>query len=241
MHISSKTPKSSLVSVVIPTYNRRNLIQPCLQSVLNQNHQQLEIVVIDNGSSDDTIEQVKAINDPRIKLFLEPLRGAAAARNTGVKHATGEFLTFLDSDDLWLTHKTADQINHLRRDNETSMVFSEYREFNNNNVDELRPVKESSMMLSVITMMVRREAFLRVGYFDQTLQAGEFMHWYARALALGLKSRAIHDVVALRRLHDSNSSSQYQSKASYAAACRSILEMRRNKQSPDSAAALNNA
>jgi glycosyltransferase involved in cell wall biosynthesis len=100
-----------LVSVIIPTYNRAHLIGRAIQSVLNQTFKDIEIIVVDDGSKDNTDEIVRAIDDPRvIYLKHQENRGVSAARNTGIKAARGEFIAFQDSDDEWLPNKLEKQL-----------------------------------------------------------------------------------------------------------------------------------
>lgn len=89
------------VSVIIPTYNRCRLVKEAIKSVLAQSFTDLEILVIDDGSTDDTAGMVKAVNDERCRYLYKPNGGAASARNMGLTNACGEFVAFLDSDDLW--------------------------------------------------------------------------------------------------------------------------------------------
>ena len=94
------------VSAIIPTYNRANIVIRAIQSVLNQTYQNFELLVIDDGSQDNTEEIVTGIHDNRIKYIRhEKNKGVAAARNTGIEAAKGEFIAFLDSDDEWLPNK----------------------------------------------------------------------------------------------------------------------------------------
>jgi len=100
-----------LVSVIIPTYNRADLIGHTIKSALNQSWQNLEIIVVDDASTDDTRTVVQAIPDPRIRYIgLEKNSGPSTARNTGVEQARGHFISFLDSDDEWRPEKTAHQV-----------------------------------------------------------------------------------------------------------------------------------
>lgn len=194
-----------------------------VQSVLSQTHMNLELLVVDNGSTDNTLISLATIQDARLKVFLEPRRGAAYARNTGIKNATGEFLAFLDSDDLWLPAKLETQLRRLGSSAEPQMVFTQYREFDQGNREKLMNPRQTSMSLSVITLMVPKKDFLRVGYFDESLSSGEFMEWYARALQLSLRITSIDETLALRRLHAGNALSKSRFALDYLKACRTIL------------------
>lgn len=99
------------VSVVIPSYNRGHTIVACLQSVLTQTFQDFEIIVVDDASADDTKARVASVEDPRIQYIAHAQNwGGAAARNTGIRAARGEFIAFLDSDDTWAPEKLAQQL-----------------------------------------------------------------------------------------------------------------------------------
>lgn len=104
----------SKVSVIIPSYNRAHCIAACIQSVLNQTMQDLEVIIVDDCSKDNTEEVVNKIQDPRVKFIRhDKNQGGAVARNTGIEKASGEFIAFLDSDDLWLPNKLEKQISFM--------------------------------------------------------------------------------------------------------------------------------
>ena len=99
-------PHTPLISVVIPTYNRADLIPKAIQSVLDQTYQNWELIIVDNYSDDGTKEVIDSFKDPRISMLLLPRTGSvAASRNMGVQHSKGEWIAFLDSDDWWFTTK----------------------------------------------------------------------------------------------------------------------------------------
>jgi glycosyltransferase involved in cell wall biosynthesis len=107
-----------LISVVMPTFNRARLLDRALRSVLQQTYRNLEIIVVDDASSDGTAEVVKAIHDPRIRyLRHDSNKGGSAARNTGIRAAHGDYIAFLDDDDQWEPDKTEEQLRVLRHDN----------------------------------------------------------------------------------------------------------------------------
>lgn len=104
------TTVAPFVSVVIPAYNAARTVRAAIDSALDQTVSDLEVIVVDDGSSDDTAEIVEGICDPRVYLVHQSNCGAAAARNTGIRHATGTWVALLDSDDLWLSHKLERQL-----------------------------------------------------------------------------------------------------------------------------------
>jgi len=101
-----------LVSVIIPTYQRANLLNRALTSVFSQSYQQIEVLVIDDGSTDDTSKVVKRFSE-RINYYYIPHSGVSRARNVGIKHAHGKWIAFLDSDDYWLPDKLRKQMHYL--------------------------------------------------------------------------------------------------------------------------------
>ena len=103
-----------LVSVVVPAYNAERYIQDCLRSILVQDYPALQVIVVDDGSSDGTANVVQRIGDPRIAYRRQPNSGSAVARNLGVELAEGEFIAFCDSDDLWAPHRLKQQVAHLQ-------------------------------------------------------------------------------------------------------------------------------
>lgn len=113
------------VSVVIPTYNRAGPVVAAIESVLRQTYDDLQVVVVDDGSTDDTGRRVADLADDRIAYLRQANRGVSAARNRGIAAATGEVVAFLDSDDVWMAEKLAHEVAFLRRHPEAAAVFSD--------------------------------------------------------------------------------------------------------------------
>ena len=110
--------KEPLISVVIPTYNRANTILKSVNSFLNQTYKNIEVIVVDDCSTDDTLGLLKQINDSRLKIIChEKNKGQNAARNTGIKSCSGEYIAHHDSDDVWRLNKLEIQINKLIKKN----------------------------------------------------------------------------------------------------------------------------
>lgn len=125
---------STLVSIITPTYNSANFIAETVRSVQNQTHQNWEMIIIDDGSSDDTVAMVRALsrNEQRIKFFpLDNNVGPAKARNTGIENATGKYMTFLDADDIWFPDFIENSITTIQKTG-IPFVFSSYRRSNEN-------------------------------------------------------------------------------------------------------------
>ena len=118
------------VSVIIPTYNSCKFIGEALASVYSQTVPVFEIIVVDDGSTDDTSQVLRTMTDPRIKHLTIPHSGISVARNTGIQAASGEVIAFLDSDDRWRSHKLERQLTVLVSEPEVGVVFSDFIRFN---------------------------------------------------------------------------------------------------------------
>ncbi|MBE9068951.1 glycosyltransferase [Leptolyngbya cf. ectocarpi LEGE 11479] len=119
--MSTNTP---LITVVIPAYNCQTTIRNTLRSVFEQTYSTLEIIVVDDGSTDDTLDILKTLDDDRLTVLTQPNAGVSASRNRGLRHASGEFVALLDSDDLWLPDKLADQLEALQSESQAAVAYS---------------------------------------------------------------------------------------------------------------------
>ncbi len=112
------------ISVVIPVYNGEKTIQKTIESVLNQTFKDWELIIIDDGSQDSTVRIIREIEDSRIRLFSYDNAGLASSRNRGIAHAQGEFISFLDADDLWTSDKLEMQFQALEKHPEAAVAYS---------------------------------------------------------------------------------------------------------------------
>ena len=120
------------VSIIVPVYNAQNYIEQTINSVLNQDYENWELLLVENGSVDDSVELIRQFEDPRIKLIvMEGNVGAANARNEGMKQADGRYVSYLDADDLWQKNKLSLQINFMK-EKEAAFSFTGY-EFGDEN------------------------------------------------------------------------------------------------------------
>jgi glycosyltransferase involved in cell wall biosynthesis len=115
---------SSKVSVIVPMYKAERFVAETLRSLLAQTYQNFEVIVVDDGSPDRSIEVCRQFTDPRIKIIQQPNRGLPGARNTGIRHAKGDYIAFLDADDLWLPEKLEKHVKHLDRSPSVGISFS---------------------------------------------------------------------------------------------------------------------
>ena len=183
--------KSPRVSVIIPVYNRAHTLGRAVQSVLKQTFRDFEIIVVDDGSRDATMPTVEGFHDSRVRFLRhEQNRGAAAARNTGIRVARGEYLAFLDSDDEWLPEKLSDQI-ALLEDPAAGCLLSCSGFFTvvHGSEREYLPARVSSWSRRLhwicdispgTTLVVHRDCLLKVGLLDEEFRRYEDWDWMLR-------------------------------------------------------------
>lgn len=184
----------SHVSIIIPVYNRQKYIGEAIKSVLAQTYKNYEIIVVDDGSSDDVKNALKPYMS-KIKYVYQENRGLAAARNTGIKHSQGKYLAFLDDDDLFEPLKLETQVQILESNSELGFVYSGYYYFENNgptkHILTLPQEKDKSNEefskeyflkhdIPISTLLVFRKSVEDVGLFDECLRANEDVDMWLR-------------------------------------------------------------
>jgi glycosyltransferase involved in cell wall biosynthesis len=216
--------RAPLVSAVIPAYNAQAYVAQAIESVLAQTYAPVEIVVVDDGSDDGTERVVRGFG-PRVRLYRQAHGGPGAARNLGVAKSTGPLLAFLDADDLWMPDKLERQVEALQQSSECGMVFGMVQQFQQGGGTE--PPQPGHF---AGTLLVRREAFNKVGPFAEDLHVAEFIDWYARATDLGLTWRLLDQVVLRRRIHGENLGVRERSASSdYLHVLKDALDRRRRR------------
>jgi glycosyltransferase involved in cell wall biosynthesis len=169
------------ISVIIPVYNSEKTIRQTIDSVLKQTFTDFELIAINDGSQDSSLEIISAIQDSRLKVFSYPNAGVSISRNRGIAQASGEFIVFLDSDDLWTADKLETQLNALRENSQAAVAYSwtdyidEYGKFLypgshitlNGNVYE--HILVHNFVENGSNALIRREALSEVGGFDESL------------------------------------------------------------------------
>lgn len=209
-----------LVSIIIPTYNRSSFLIKTIDSVLSQNFSDFEVIVIDDGSTDDTSYIVSSILDPRIIYIKIPHSGLPAiARNVGLKKASGKYIAFLDSDDIWMFDKLKKQLKILEQEKGFNAVCSNAMVLGHAKKKVLKIIKnkiltiEDQLVESKIinsSVMMRSELLAKVGYLDESvyLKASEDYDFWLKILHNKNKSiLLLKDPLLYYRRHDSGLSS----------------------------------
>jgi|GEM_PF-1208503 len=197
------------VSVIIPVYNGANFLLPTVNHVLSQNYRSLEIIVVDDGSTDNTQGIAAGISD-RIRYLYQPNSGPASARNLGIEQAKGNIIAFLDVDDLWSQDKLHLQLNYLRDRPEVGIVqgriVKQIVETDTENPLEFKIISasDSYQYINLGSAIYRREVFDRVGLFDTKMRFAEDVDWFLRAWEQRINKSVIDDVTLYYRLHAEN-------------------------------------
>lgn len=191
------------VSVIIPVHNGAPYIREAIESVMSQALPAAEIIVVDDGSTDETSGILSAMEN--VRYVRQEKSGQAIARNRGFAESTGDLIAFLDADDVWMPEKLALQVAALDSDPPFDCVFGLAVEF----AGSRPPAREIELQRKHDAhlpgaMLVRRNMFAAVGPYDAQWRVGEVVDWYARAVDLGLRMTTLQHVVLLRRIHGDN-------------------------------------
>jgi glycosyltransferase involved in cell wall biosynthesis len=219
------------VSIILPTWNRLPLLRRAVDSVLSQTHSDFELVIVDDGSTDGTRDYLASIGDSRLRpLWLEHRGDLTSARSAGLRHVRGEWVAFLDSDDLWLPEKLALQLQRLALHPACRWSYTGYRLVD---ADE-RPLRERSALLrrpvsghilepmlrfemaaSIVTLLVQRSLIEEVGGFDPSIPIRSDFD-FALRLAARSEVCALPENLALVREHAGRTTAQLRTVDLYA-------------------------
>jgi glycosyltransferase involved in cell wall biosynthesis len=185
----------TLISVIIPAYNCEKTIKETIEAVLNQTFTDLELILINDGSQDNTLDVVSQISDPRIQVFSYPNAGVSASRNRGIFHATGEYISFIDADDLWTADKLETQLKALQENPKAAVAYSwtdwidESGKFLGTGVhltitgDVFSKLLLVDFMGSGSNALIRKQALIEVGGFETSLVHAEDWDLWLRLAA----------------------------------------------------------
>lgn len=218
--MQSKNENTSLVSVIIPTYNAERYIQRSLESALNQTYKNIEIMVIDDGSTDRTADIIKSYQDTRIIYLYQENQGQGTARNNGIRNSTGKYITFLDADDFYLPEKVARQVDFLEKSSEYVCVYCNALHFYSDSPERLLKKKLQklpsgdvfqqllySSLINPNTILFRKEVLINGHMFKEGVYGRYSEEWemYLKIASAGYKFGYIdEDLVVVEIRTDSN-------------------------------------
>ncbi len=184
-----------MISVIIPTYNRATTLLAAAQSVLGQSYKDLELIIVDDGSTDDTENVVKSLRDERVRyIYLKNNQGACAARNRGIKEAQGEYIAFQDSDDFWHSNKLETELEFLYRENADVVFCAIHRYEVGSHVPRIIPMERADAInhsdsllnlllkknvVSMVTVLCKRACAEQIS-FDESIPRRQDWDWAIR-------------------------------------------------------------
>ncbi len=199
-----------LISVIVPVFNGRLYLREALQSIADQGHEPLEIIVVDDGSTDDSAAIAGSF--PGVTLLRQANAGVAVARNRGLAASRGEYVAFLDQDDRWTPDKLAVQLSLLLADPGAGLAVAREHIVLDDGVDELprwqRPgaLEEDHVVHLPGVVLARRSVFDQVGLFDPSYENGSDSDWIVRCRQMGINFAVAERALLLRRIHRGNAS-----------------------------------
>lgn len=216
--------KSPQVSVIMPAFNAAKTIGVAILSVLGQTFNNWELLIINDGSTDNTIDVIAQFNDSRIRPISQVNLGVAAARNAGMKQAYGEYIAFLDSDDLWLPTKLEKQVLLFSQSTkQLGMVYTKHRGFTDDPMNSFGMDVDASIgydndyhrllimdYIPTLTVMIKASLISDIGYFRENLRGTEDWDYWIR-VAKSYQLERVNEELALYRI-SSNSLSRNKEK-----------------------------
>jgi glycosyltransferase involved in cell wall biosynthesis len=204
--------KTKLISVVVPAYNAEKYLAETLESIRGQDYQPHEVLVVDDGSTDNTAAIAKSY--PEVRYIWQRNQGNAAAKNTGLANATGELISFLDADDTWLSGRSRIEAEYLVAHPEAGGVIARMRNFLQPGVaqpdwvsDEM--LREDFKAYQIGTLLAHRWVFEQVGNFNAQAISADETDWFIRLNDAGIVLGILSEVVLRRRIHATNLSANH--------------------------------
>jgi glycosyltransferase involved in cell wall biosynthesis len=198
-----------MISVLIGAYNAEQFIAEAIESVLRQTYKAIELIVVDDGSTDRTREVVESFAELGVKYHFQANGGAAAARNHAIRLSQGEYLAFLDADDAWTEMKLELQMDEFAGDPSLEAVFGMVQQVSQHEWEQKlldTPGSDTELLkgYTQATMLIKRESFLRIGLFTEDHTVGEFVDWLPRAKESNLNMKLLPHLFLRRRIHNNN-------------------------------------
>lgn len=195
----------ALVSCILPVWNGEKYLSQALDSVFAQTYRPIEVIVVDDGSTDGTRNVVERDSRP-VRFLFQPNSGPVVARNTGMRNANGEFFAFLDHDDLWVPEKLVWQVSAFADPRKIGACVGHVQEFMTDEAGIEHDRGEPVVGYVTGTLMLSRRALELVGPLDPRLGHADTADWFLRARHAGVGELVLPQVLLRRRRHDSNRS-----------------------------------
>lgn len=203
--------KKPLVSVIIPVYNGEAYLAQTIKTVINQTYSAIEIIIVDDGSTDKSKEIASSYS--QVRYIYQENQGVAAARNTGIFQSNGEYIALLDQDDLWTSNKLELQVKYLTSHPDISYVLGQQKIFLESGTEKPKWLKEEHLENQIpayflSALLARKSVFNEVGNFSSDYKYSNDSDWFSRTIDLGLSFYILPELVLLKRIHGNNESYQ---------------------------------
>jgi len=198
-----------VVSCIIPVHDGERFLGETIESILAQDHRPLDIIVVDDGSRDNSAALAESFQ-PEVRLVRQAQSGPSAARNLGIRESRGDYIAFLDQDDLWHPEKISRQLARFRRRPALSVCWTHVAMFWSDDFAaerawfSARPRAGAVPGYATISMLARRDAFARADLFDEALSFSDSVEWTLRARQCGIVMEMMDEVLVYHRMHAQN-------------------------------------
>ena len=227
--------ENPLASIVVPVFNGEKYLDAALQSILDQDYRPIELIVVDDGSTDDTAGIAHSYED--VQYIYQENQGPSAARNAGIWVAHGEFISFLDADDRWTPDKLTVQIGYLQMHPDVDFVVAKRRMVIEEGVEKPswyqdRVFEKDSSCFGAGALVARKTAFDKVGLYNTHYRFGENAEWLARAKDAGVNMAVLPQTLLISRVHENNQTHhQDEMRANILKALKHSIDRKRQKDS----------
>ena len=225
----------NLISCIIPVFNGEQYLREAIDSIFNQTYRPLEVIVVDDGSTDGTPSLVASYRE-QVRYLRQANAGPGAARNLGLGVARGEFVAFLDADDLWHPEKLRRQMAQFAARAELDLSLTHVQNFWIPELQEEATKWRDHRFMQPLPgygppmLLAKHAVFDRVGRFDPRLRIGEDTDWFLRAAEQKVVIEVLSDVLVYRRLHHANLTRIKKGRAEFTQIVKASLDRRRLKQ-----------
>lgn len=198
-----------LISCIVPVYNGEKYLADAIGSILGQTYKHIELIVADDGSTDKSCMIAESYGK-QLNLIIQETEGPAATRNFGLRAARGDFISFLDADDIWHPEKLAKQIRTFRHHPNIDFCVTHVKMFwENHLIDEENYYRNQFRACSIpgyatTTLLARKSVFDQVGTFNNKFWFSDAVDWFVRANEMGLSSMVLPKILVYHRMHSEN-------------------------------------